>query len=126
MGAQSELVGSGNLLTSLVGLLSNVLPMPVGRQFGPLPEIRSVPSGLLDENGNVHLFIMNNAGEPNPVDVRITIDGNDCVWDVFEYDLLFTRYRLRLAQGQHHLVAESERGQARLEADINVNGILHI
>ncbi|MFL5245632.1 MAG: hypothetical protein ACJ8FY_26345 [Gemmataceae bacterium] len=73
----------------------------------------------------MHL-IMNNAGEPNPVDVRITIDGNDCVWDVFEYDLLFTRYRLRLAQGQHHLVAESERGQARLEADINVNGILHI
>lgn len=127
MGAKGELLGSGDLVTSLVDSLSDLPPAPPGRQFGALPEIGPGHSTLLDEGGNVYLYIRNNATEPSPVDVRVKIDGTDGVWDIFDRNYnVFTCYRLRLPQGEHHLVVESERGQARLEEDVSVNGILHI
>jgi hypothetical protein len=123
----SRFFDSENLVESISDLLSDLPSPPPSRQFGPLPEIELAHNTLLDEKGNVYIYIRSGAFEPNPIDLRVTIDGILGVLDVFEWNPnVFTRYRLLIAEGHHNLVAESKRGQARLEEDINVEDTLHV
>lgn len=125
-GAKGALLGPGDQVVSLLDMLSDLPPPPPGREFGPLPSMHPFHGVLSVEGSDVYFYIRTNANKPTPVDIQIAIDGDIVVQDAFETDNVFTRYHFRLPQGQHHLVAESERGQARIEEDIFVHSTLHV
>jgi hypothetical protein len=127
IGVELYLVGANNVDESLSILISNLPSPPPSREFGPLPEIKPLHCKLLDENGNVYLYLGNTASAPEVVDLHVSIDDIDVVWDAFDWHPnIFTRYRIQLAKGRHRLIAESQRGQARLEKTFSVSNTLHI
>lgn len=127
IGVELYLLGANNIDESLSVLVSNLPTPPPGRNFGPLPEIKPIHCELLDEKGNVALYLRNNASALDPVDLHLSIDNIDVVWDAFDWQpSIFTHYRIQLAEGQHHLIAESQRGQARLEKTFSVSNTLYV
>lgn len=98
------------------------------RQFGPLPEITPVNRSAAEADGNFYLYVSQRSFQPEVIDLRISIDGVDVVRDKFKHDLIVsdTRYRLSIEPGEHVLVAETIRGQARLEETIRVGKETHV
>jgi hypothetical protein len=127
MAGAPALLGVEDPVTLITEMLEDLPPASPGRSFDALPNIKRVRSDFLADDGNVFLYIVNDACEPPVVDIRVTVDGQCVVHDAFEWDpTIFTRYRIQLSPGKHHILAVSERGQASLEETITVSGQLHI
>lgn len=75
-------------------------------------------------NGNFVLYVSNQSFEIDPVDIRVTIDGEAAVDDVFEVrnQHNWVEYTFRLAKGRHTLRVESRRGEAELERTFELRG----
>ena len=100
---------------------------PLGRVFGPLPQIEPVISALVQNDGNLFLYVSNSSFEPQVVDVCIEIDGQIVIHDVFEHQLMhdLTRYRIRLAHGEHHMLVKSQSAVTSLEQRFVMGEVLH-
>jgi hypothetical protein len=80
----------------------------------PAPEPVEIPSSA---SGNVILYVSNQSYDLDPVDITVRIDGRVVSSDRYEVDDQHTwvDYPFDLAPGHHELVAESVRGEARIE-----------
>jgi hypothetical protein len=122
-----QLSGYDDNIEYMSELISELPSPPPSRSFGPLPEIGLIERKTCDEDGNLFLYVRNNASEPSPIDLRVAIDGVDRFWDFIETDYnIYTRYRMHVQKGLHHLVAETQRGQSRIEEDFKIIKDLHI
>lgn len=122
-----SLIGVDDAVETISDLLSETGTAPLGRVFGPLPLIEPAISALVQNDGNLFLYVSNSSFEPQVVDVCIEIDGQIVIHDVFEHQLMhdFTRYRIRLAHGEHHLLATSQCAVTRLEQRFVIGDVLH-
>jgi hypothetical protein len=81
---------------------------------------------------NVTLVVSNQCFDVNPVDIRVSIDGDMVVDDEFDVQgegiaqHNWQRYSLQLPAGDHRLLAASKRGKARLETSLQVGDALLI
>ena len=81
-----------------------------------------------DPHGNVTLLISNQSFDVNPVDIKVSIDGQVVVQDKFDVQgdqppqHNWQQYHLRLEDGPHSLVAKSKKGQAQLHTTFEVVG----
>jgi hypothetical protein len=82
------------------------------------------PTGLLDPQGNVVLYVSNQSFAIDPVDIEVAIDGQVVVAEEFpvrdqHHNVPF---RLRLAPGRHRFSATSRKGEATLTGAFVVDG----
>jgi hypothetical protein len=84
----------------------------------------AVDSNLLDPAGKFVLYVSNQTNAIDPVDITVWIDGKCVVRDDFEYinEHNWLTFRLRLQDGDHELVAESEKGNATLGRSFTTSG----
>jgi len=79
-----------------------------------------------DPEGNLVLTVSNQSFAVNPVDIRVTIDGEVAVDEAFEVGEGqpaghgWKQFRLRLGAGAHRLRAVSGRGEAELDVEFEV------
>ena len=72
-----------------------------------------------EAHDNVTLLISNQSFDVNPVDVKVSVDGQAVVKDVFDVQGTqppqhnWQQYHLRLEDGSHSLVVESKKGKAQ-------------
>jgi len=81
-----------------------------------------------DTHDNVTLLVSNQSFDVNPVDIKVSIDGQVIVQDKFDVrgdqppQHNWRHHHLRLEDGPHSLVVESKKGQARLDTTFRVAG----
>jgi hypothetical protein len=87
----------------------------------PAPSTETTLS-LLDPAGNFVLFVRNMSWEVNPVDLKVSIDGQVLMDKDFEHGdgHNYDRLVLRLSPGTHTVVVLSEKGEAVLERPFQV------
>ncbi len=128
MGA-TQLIGvKEDNVAFLSKMLADIPKAPPGREFGPPPEIEPFQSDLVQDDGNLILYIQkHNFGPPEHVDICISIDGKIVAHDIFEASLdnKYTRYCVKLDEGEHHVVVTSEVSGARLEEAVVVGKKLY-
>jgi hypothetical protein len=79
-------------------------------------------------DSNVTLLVSNQSFDINPIDIEISIDEDVVVQDEFDVQgdqppqHNWQQYHLCLDDGQHSLVAKSEKGQAQLHTMLEVAG----
>ena len=127
MSSVGSLIGMDDAVETMSDLLAEIGPAPLGRVFGPLPAIEPASSDLVQIDGNLFLYISNSSFEPQVIDICIEIDGQVVIHDLFEHELMhdFTRYRIRLAQGEHYLRVISQRAVTSLEERFVIGDVLH-
>jgi hypothetical protein len=83
---------------------------------------------MQDSHGNVTLLISNQSFDVNPVDIKVSIDGQVIVKDKFDVQgdqppqHNWRQYHLRLEDGPHSLAVDSKKGQAQLRTTFEVAG----
>lgn len=114
--------GSDDAIATLSDIISDLPMVPPGRQFGTVQAVKPVESELLQENGNLFLYVSNSCHEPKEVDIQVAIDGQAVVSDIFEHQFYqgFTRYRIALKPGEHQFEVTSKL------ADVNFEQLFHI
>ena len=81
------------------------------------PSHSSFQTVVIDPNGNFRLYVSNQSFAISPVDIKVFIDGKRVVDGSFEVGSQHTieEFVLKLSPGQHKIVAESSKGQTKLE-----------
>ncbi|MEX1230464.1 MAG: hypothetical protein WEB58_09495 [Planctomycetaceae bacterium] len=104
-----------------------MLMVPLGCSDPTIPKVndRALPkanSKLLDPNGNFMLYVSNQSFEINPVDVRVTIDGELVVSDDFRVGTqhTFVPFTLSLSEERHQVHIWSEKGDAELSKEFEL------
>lgn len=81
-------------------------------------------SPLLDQDGNVVLYVSNQSFEIDPVDIEVRVDGRLVVSKDFNVGSQhnWESFRLSLPAGRHVLTARSKRGEAEIRQPFDVDG----
>jgi hypothetical protein len=128
VGGAGELLGLGDMITSVVGLLGALGPAPPGRAFAPLPQFERVLPASPAATPNCFLYIAHRTPTPPAIDLRVAIDGQLVIHDTFAWEVpcLFVRFPLSLPAGEHTLEATSNCGQAELIESFTLQKELHV
>jgi hypothetical protein len=85
---------------------------------------RAIPAKILvnDPKGNFHLYVSDQSFAASPVDIKVFIDGALVVKGNFEVGSQhnWQTFVFKLPPGQHNLVAESSKGNAKLDQAFEV------
>ena len=87
------------------------------------PRYSSDQTIVIDPNGNVRLYVTNQSFAISPVDIKVFIDCKRVVDGAFDVGSQHTieEFVLKLSPGRHRIVAESLRGNAKLEQEFEVS-----
>jgi hypothetical protein len=87
------------------------------------PNVIPSKSVVNDPNGNFHLYVSDQSFAISPVDIKVFIDGEIVVTQVFDIGSQhnWQTFVLKLSPGRHKIVAESSKGDAKLEQIFEVN-----
>ena len=96
----------------------------MGRVMNPQPEGAKKKEVKLpeDKDGNFVLYVSNQSFGVSPVDIRVFIDGKLAIDEAFDVGNQhnWKSFRYNLAKGKHRLAAESVKGAAKFERDLEV------
>lgn len=75
-----------------------------------------------DQNGNFILYVSNQSGAVDPVDIKIFIDGEVAVEQDFHQagGHNWQKFQFSLSQGNHAIYAMSIKGEAKLEKEFEI------
>lgn len=96
----------------------------MGRVMNPQPEGAKEKEAKLpqDKDGNFVLYVSNQSFGVSPVDIRVFIDGKLAIDEAFDVGNQhnWKSFRYNLGKGKHRLAAESVKGAAKFERDLEV------
>ena len=107
------------IIVAILAIIAGmVLVVMVGHRD---PELPTANSKLLDPNGKFTLFVSNQSYAIDPVDIRVTIDGELIISAYFNVGTQHSNFpfKLSLPPGTHRIRAWSVKGNAELEKEFN-------
>jgi hypothetical protein len=98
----------------------------MGRVMNPQPEGATKKEAKLpeDKDGSFVLYVSNQSFGVSPVDIRVFIDGKLAIDEAFDVGQQhnWKSFRYNLGKGKHRLAAESVKGAAKFERDLEIEG----